>query len=201
MAQHRSTTQAALGLDELIACLDEAVAGADTERITAEVKDTLVRILTSGALELPPPLVEPRSDRYARRLLHKSDALGYSVLVMTWGPGQSTPLHDHAGMWCVEGVLSGHIDVTQYELLEQQGERYRFRRQGTVSANVGNAGALIPPFEYHTIANSSPTEKAVTVHVYAGEMTHCTIFAPVAGPPESHGGWHERQERELTYSD
>src|SRR6185503_2333748 len=188
-------TQTVQGLDDLIDCLDRAVRGADPERITHEVKDTLERMLTSGTLELPAALVEPRPDRYARRLLHKSESLGYSVLAMTWGPGQGTPLHDHAGMWCVEGVLSGDIDVTQYELLEQQGDRYRFRQQGTVAAGVGNAGALIPPFEYHTISNASPTTKAVTVHVYAGEMTHCTIFVP------AEDGWHERQERELSYCD
>jgi predicted metal-dependent enzyme (double-stranded beta helix superfamily) len=187
------TTQTVHGLEELIDRLDRAVQRADAESITSEVKDTLERLLTSGALELPPALVEPRPDRYARRLLHKSEALGYSVLVMTWGAGQGTPLHDHAGMWCVEGVLCGDIDVTQYELLEQQGERYRFRRQGTVSAGVGNAGALIPPFEYHTIANSSASEKAVTVHVYAGEMTSCTVFVP------QDDGWHDRQERQLSY--
>jgi predicted metal-dependent enzyme (double-stranded beta helix superfamily) len=195
------TTQTVHGLEELIDCLDQAVRRADTETVTREVKDTLERLLTSGTLELPAALVEPRPDRYARRLLHKSDSLGYSVLVMTWGPGQGTPLHDHAGMWCVEGVASGDIDVTQYELLEQQGDRYRFRRQNTVSAGVGNAGALIPPFEYHTIANTSPTAKAVTVHVYAGEMTSCTVFVPVSAETGSDDGWHERQERQLTYCD
>jgi len=193
------TTQTVHGLEELIARLDQAVQRAGAERVCAEVKDTLEELLTSGTLELPQAMVAPRPDRYARRLLHKSDALGYSVLVMTWGPGQGTPLHDHAGMWCVEGVLRGDIDVTQYELLEQQGERYRFRRQGTVSAGVGNAGALIPPFEYHTIANVSPTDKAVTVHVYAGEMTTCTVFAPVPADSQGDDGWHDRQERQLSY--
>jgi predicted metal-dependent enzyme (double-stranded beta helix superfamily) len=194
-------TQTVPGLDELIDCLDRAVTEPDCERLTRSVKETLERVITSGTLELPPAMVEPRPDRYARRLLHKSEAHGYSVLVMTWGPGQGTPLHDHAGMWCVEGVLWGHIDVTQYELLEQDGERYRFRRQGTVAAGVGNAGALIPPFEYHTIANASAIEKAVTVHVYAGEMTHCTIFVPASGSSGMEGGWHERQERQLSYCD
>jgi 3-mercaptopropionate dioxygenase len=189
------------GLDELIDCVDQAVRAAEPEHVTREVKSTLERLLTSGALELPPALVEPRPDRYARRLLHKSEELGYSVLVMTWGPGQGTPLHDHAGMWCVEGVLSGDIDVTQYELLDQQGDRYRFRQQGTVAAGVGNAGALIPPFEYHTITNASTTEKAVTVHVYAGEMTTCTIFVPVAADSGLGDGWHDRQERQLSYCD
>jgi len=189
------TTQTVHGLEELIDRLDRAVQAADAEQVTREVKDTLEEMLTSGTLELPAELVEPRPDRYARRLLHKSDALGYSVLVMTWGPGQGTPLHDHAGMWCVEGVLCGDIDVTQYELLEEQGGRYRFRRQNTVSAGVGNAGALIPPFEYHTIANSSATDKAVTVHVYAGEMTSSTCFLP------ANDGWFDRQQRQLSYCD
>ena len=188
-------TQTVQGLDDLIDCLDHAVRRADPAQVTREVKDTLERLLTSGSLELPPAFVEPRPERYARRLLHKSEELGSSVLVMTWGPGQGTPLHDHAGMWCVEGVLSGNIDVTQYELLEQQGDRYRFRQQGTVAAGVGHAGALIPPFEYHTICNASSSEKAVTVHVYAGEMTTCTVFVP------REDGWHDRQERQLSYCD
>jgi predicted metal-dependent enzyme (double-stranded beta helix superfamily) len=195
------STQTAHRLDELIECLDRAVRAGDVEQVTRGVKDTLERLLTSGALELPPEMTAPRPDRYARRLLHKSDALGYSVLVMTWGPGQGTPLHDHAGMWCVEGVASGNIEVTQYELLEQEGERYRFRRQNTISAGVGNAGALIPPFEYHTIANSSPTAKAVTVHVYAGEMTTCTAFVPLPADSTGDDGWHDRQERQLSYCD
>ncbi len=189
------TTQLAHGVDELIESLDRAVRAGDVDQVTRSVKDTLERLLTSGALELPAEMTAPRPERYARRLLHESDTLGYSVLVMTWGPGQGTPLHDHAGMWCVEGVHSGNIDVTQYELLDERDGRYRFRQQGTIEANVGNAGALIPPFEYHTIKNASPTTKAVTVHVYAGEMTSCTIFVP------GDDGWYRREERQLSYCD
>ena len=151
------------------------------------------RSVPSERLDLPESLVRPKTYGYARRLLHLSDRFGYSVLAMTWGPGQGTALHDHSGMWCVEGVLCGTIEVTQYELLEEQGSRYRFRRQGSVQAGVGDAGALIPPFEYHVICNTSTSDKAVTLHVYAGEMTQCTIFAP------ADDGWHDRQERQLCY--
>ena len=46
------------------------------------------------------------------------------------------------------------------------------------------------------MCSSAPaSEKAVTVHVYAGEMTSCTIFVP------AEEGWHDRQERQLTYCD
>jgi len=189
------TTQTATvtGLDELIERLDAAVQQPTPDAITHAVKETLEELVGTRALELPESLVRPKPEGYARRLLHLSDRFGYSVLAMTWGPGQGTALHDHSGMWCVEGVLCGTIEVTQYELLEEQGDRYRFRRQGSVHAGVGDAGALIPPFEYHVICNSSPTEKAVTLHVYAGEMKQCTIFVP------ADDGWHQRQERQLCY--
>ena len=186
-------TQAIHGLDELIECLDDAVQRSTVEEVTGCVKDTLTRIAAAGTLELPPAMTEPRADRYARRLVHRSPRHGYTVIAMTWGPGQGTPLHDHAGMWCVEGVLEGEIEVCQYDLVEQRGELYRFHEEGTIRAVIGNAGALIPPFEYHTIANRSAAGKAVTLHIYAGEMTHCTVFAPRGD------GWYERQERQLSY--
>ena len=52
--------------------------------------------------------------RYARRLLHRDPAGRYTAIVMTWGPGQGTAVHDHGGLWCVEGVVDGEIAVTQY---------------------------------------------------------------------------------------
>ena len=75
---------------------------------------------------------------------------------MTWGPGQGTPVHDHSGLWCVEGVWDGQLEITQYELLERDGERFRFRAAGGMHAGPGSAGSLIPPHEYHTIRNASP---------------------------------------------
>jgi predicted metal-dependent enzyme (double-stranded beta helix superfamily) len=188
-----TTTQTVTGLDELISCLDAAVQRSTPEEITGCIKDTLERLSASGALELPAAFTEPRPDRYARRLLHKSAEHGYTAIVMTWGPGQGTPLHDHAGMWCVESVIEGQIEVTQYDLESQDGERYRFRREGTITAGPGEAGALIPPFEYHTIANTAADRKAVTLHVYAGEMQTCTVFQPAAD------GAYERLERQLSY--
>jgi 3-mercaptopropionate dioxygenase len=189
------TTQAIHGLEELIDCLDAAVQRQTPEEVTECVKDGLVRLVAAGALELPPALTATRPDRYARRLLHRSAEHGYTAIVMTWAPGQATPLHDHAGMWCVESVLQGDIEVTQFDLLEERDSLYRFREEDSIVAHIGNAGALIPPFEYHTIANRSASAKAVTLHVYAGEMTHCTVFEPRGD------GWYVRHQRALSYSD
>ena len=48
-------------------------------------------------------------------------AAGYSVVVMVWDRNQGTPLHDHAGVWCVECVYRGRIRVTSFDLENDAG--------------------------------------------------------------------------------
>ena len=112
---------------------------------------------------------------------------------MTWGPGQGTPIHDHAGMWCVEGVWRGALEITPYELLESCADRYRFEQRGTVTVGRGAVGSLIPPHEYHTIRNPKVDVTSVTVHVYGNPMTRCSVFEPI------EKDWCERHERQLSF--
>jgi predicted metal-dependent enzyme (double-stranded beta helix superfamily) len=109
---------------------------------------------------------------------------------MTWGPQQGTSIHDHAGLWCVEGVFKGSIEVQQYELTAREGDRFRFEPRGSFHAGIGSTGCLIPPHEYHTIRNAS-SRPAVSVHVYGGDMTRCSVFEPEGE------GWYMRREKTL----
>ncbi len=183
------------GRDELISRLDEAVAAPSVEAITQGVKETLVELISRRAFELPGDFSQPAADGYARRLVHKSETLGYTVVAMVWGENQGTALHDHSGAWCVEGVLEGEISVTQYDLLETQGSRWRFRRCDTLSGLVGSAGTLIPPYDYHTIANARQDGgSSVTLHVYGTELQQCGVFLG------GDDGWYDHQTRPLGYS-
>jgi 3-mercaptopropionate dioxygenase len=181
------------GCETLVARLDAAVQAEDRDEIVRRVKAALQSMLRSGALTLPEPFRRPRPDTYARRLLHRDPASRYTVVVMTWGEGQRTGLHDHAGIWCVECVVEGQMEVTQYDLAQADNGAFRFERRSTVTADVGSAGCLIPPFEYHTLANKLPDRASVTLHVYGGEMDSCHVFEPRAD------GSYERRERALAY--
>jgi 3-mercaptopropionate dioxygenase len=173
--------------------LDEAVAPQDMADVAHRVKDALQETLRCEGLELPGSFTAPRSDTYARRLLHRDAEGRYTVIVMTWGPRQGTALHDHAGIWCVECVVDGEMEVTQYDLLSEEAGRFRFARQDTIRASRGSAGCLIPPFEYHTLANAHDDRPSVTLHVYGGEMDHCHAFEPVGDDV------YRRVRRELSY--
>lgn len=165
-------------LQELVLQLDRAVELGDPQRTTAAVKRTLSDLIRAHRIRLAERYFEPLPDTYARRLLHRDERRGYSAIVMTWGPGQGTSLHDHAGIWCVEGVVAGEMEVVQYEMTDDADGRYRFAPRGRVHALAGASGALIPPFEYHILKNALADRVSVTLHVYGGEMTHCHFFEP-----------------------
>ena len=176
-----TTTNGYQGFENMVSVFDQAVQLPTVEALTAQLKDSLSELIRGGSIRLPEDLSNPCNNHYARRLLYRSEEHGYVVVAMIWGPGQRTPLHDHDGTWCVEGVLAGNIEVTQYDLLEETGNEWRFERKDTHRTGVGAAGSLIPPFEYHTIANASDEDVSITVHVYGREMSSCTIFEPTAG--------------------
>ena len=169
------------GHDKLVSALDEAVASGDEHAITSALRNTLCALIRDPDVHLPDCVFEPIQDHYARREIYRSPRLGYSVVAMTWGPGQGTPIHDHSGLWCVEGVWDGQLEITQYELLERDGERFRFRAAGGMQAGPGSAGSLIPPHEYHTISNADPDAVAVSLHIYKAPMECCSKFQPQAG--------------------
>jgi predicted metal-dependent enzyme (double-stranded beta helix superfamily) len=181
------------GLAELVERLDAAVLERSPEAITARVKRDLEDLLGRAALDLPDRFRQPRPDCYARRLLYQDPQQRYTAVVMTWGPGQGTSVHDHGGLWCVEGVVEGEMAVTQYEV-QPEGDAFRVEAVGKpLSAGVGTAGRLIPPTDYHVLANAHPSLASITLHVYGGSLDGCRIFTP------REDGRYEQSVRALSY--
>ena len=164
------------GTAELIRLVDAAVAEKSVAETVEAIKADLCKLIRSSQIDLPPEFTAPVDGHYARRLLHKDEEKGYSIVVMTWGPGQKTPIHDHSGMWCVEGVWGGSIDVQQFELVSRENDRFRFEPRNSYEAGVGSAGCLIPPYEYHSISNACNETPAISLHIYGGEMKMCSVF-------------------------
>ncbi len=183
------------GHDELIARLDRSVEAGSPEAITSRVKADLEGLLGDGAVQLPDSYRQPRADTYARRLLHRDPAGRYTVIVMTWGPGQGTPVHDHGGLWCVEGVVEGRIAVTSYDVTPAGNDTFSVGKGETITAGTGTAGRLIPPTDYHVLSNALDDRSSMTLHVYGGDLAQCRVFVPDAS------GRHVASVRNLTFHD
>ncbi len=167
-------------LHELIGLLDTAVEKQEVHGCCTAVKNALKQIVNSQEEFIPEEYLRPAADKYARRLLHLDPNGRYSALVMVWDKGQGTSLHDHAGMWCVECVYRGRILVTSYSCKGINDGLHQFVKETEIFAGPGEAGALIPPFDHHTIENPD-ARPAITLHVYGGEMNWCDAFVPEEG--------------------
>jgi hypothetical protein len=92
-------------------------------------------------------------------------------------------------------VWDGELEIVQYELLENEGGRFRFRAAGGIHAGPGSAGSLIPPHEYHTIRNASEDAIAISLHIYKAEMACCAKFVPER--PGAADEWFVREDAVL----
>jgi len=180
----------------LIEQLREAAGLKDVEAIAGRIKRTLESYIPDEGLRLPEHFRQVKPDGYGRRLLYRDPELGFTAVVMTWGPGQRTALHDHSGIWCVEGVLEGGMEVSRFEMTEEvEPGVFRFVAREHLEVSAGEAGALIPPLEHHVLANNRPDHVSLTLHVYGGEMDHCTVFEPFG----AEEGLYQARQKALTY--
>lgn len=180
------------GSAKLIEAIDAAMEHVDDAAVTGAVRNSLSLLMRDGTMTLPPCVFDIDPDHYARRELYRSVGHGVCVVAMTWAPGQGTPIHDHHGLWCVEGIAVGALEITSYELIEARDALYRLESRGCMNAGPGSAGSLIPPHEYHSIRNPSDTALAISLHVYQRPLETCAVFLP------TEGDWYQRSERTLT---
>jgi predicted metal-dependent enzyme (double-stranded beta helix superfamily) len=172
------------GRQALIDAVDAAVAHDGHEAIGHALAQSLERLIRSGTLQLPPAVLQPTGDHYARRLLYRSPSHGYVVIAMTWGSGQGTPIHDHDGMWGVEGVCHGHIEVIPQRVTACHGDHWRFEAQTPILAGVGATACVFPHADHHVIRNADTDGVAVSLHIYEHDMTCCGVY--LEQPDGSH---------------
>lgn len=107
------------------------------------------------------------ADRYRQYLLHLDPRNRFSVVSFVWGPGQTTPIHDHT-VWGLIGMLRG-AEVEQH---------YRRQEDGTLLADgqphrlePGAVDAVSPRIgDLHRVSNAFADRISISIHVYAGNI-------------------------------
>ena len=67
---------------------------------------------------LPEEYTLPHPHHYQQYLLHVDSGQRFSIVSFVWGPGQSTPIHDHR-VWGAIGMLRGAEENQRYRLDER----------------------------------------------------------------------------------
>jgi len=116
---------------------------------------------------LPASHAAPDTQRYRQYPLHIDAAGRFSVVSFVWGPGQSTPIHDHT-VWGLIGMLRG----AEYS----QGYRFAGPRQ-LVAAGLpvrlepGQVEAVSPAIgDIHRVHNAFDDRVSISIHVYGADI-------------------------------
>src|SRR5829696_8542074 len=106
------------------------------------------------------------ADGYRSHLLHAERDGSFSVVALTWRPGQETPVHDHV-TWCVFGVIQG---VEYEELFTLDEERGVLVEAGTAVNRLGEVSGFAPPGDLHRVRNIGD-RTAISIHVYGTDVS------------------------------
>lgn len=137
------------------------------EERVVEQGSALLRELLAHDDWLPPQAARPDPQYYRQYLLYRDPAARFSVVSFVWGPGQSTPIHDHT-VWGLVGLLRG-AEVSQ---------DYRRRDDGTLQADgppqrleQGTVVAVSPTLgDIHQVFNAYDDRVSIGIHVYGADI-------------------------------
>lgn len=159
-----------LRLDRLRQFIDELASLLDRETDEAALLDDGQRLLQQLVAHddwLPPELAQPSPERYQQYLLHCDSRQRFSIVSFVWGPGQTTPVHDHR-VWGLIGMLRGAeyaqgFARSEHGALLQSGSPVRLER-GQVEAVSPRIGDI------HQVSNAFDDQVSISIHVYGANI-------------------------------
>jgi len=147
--------------------LDELLRRTDNEAMILERGHVLLSQLLSQDDWLPEEFAQPHPERYQQYLLYADPKDRFSVVSFVWGPGQSTPIHDHT-VWGLLGMLRG-AELTQPFAQDAQGRWLPSGAQQRIEA--GHVDTVSPRIgDVHRVWNALSDQPSISIHVYGGNI-------------------------------
>ena len=140
--------------------------GEDEPAMLREGKKLLSRLIARDDW-LPQEFAQDHPDSYRQYLLHCDPLERFSVVSFVWGPGHSTPVHDHT-VWGLVGVLRGAEKCEEYA---HAGADRPMRKTGEHIVAPGGIDAVSPTAgDIHTVSNALADRPSVSIHVYGANI-------------------------------
>jgi predicted metal-dependent enzyme (double-stranded beta helix superfamily) len=136
-----------------------------------------------------PDILDPSAPQtYLRIPLVPAHATNYSVLLIAWPAGHETPVHDHDGLWGIELVLDGALQVESFSLAMR--DKPHLVSRGSTVLGLGDSATFSDADFAHRCRNLSARQAALSLHVYGGELEGFRAYAK-----DSRGDWNATTHR------
>lgn len=154
----------------------------DEEAMLSGGKEILARLIKHDDW-LPDFVSAPDENSYRQYLLHCDPLERFSIVSFVWGPGQSTPIHNHT-VWGLIGVLRG----------EEHSRRFDVQADGSLVAAdwekmfPGDIDVVSPSHgDIHQVSNGLSDRPSISIHVYGANIGSVSrnVFDLQSGAPKS----------------
>jgi predicted metal-dependent enzyme (double-stranded beta helix superfamily) len=144
----------------------------------------------ADVIEALGPLRERRRG-FERWMVAERARPGVSILVLAWPPGYATPVHDHGGLWGLEAMIAGALEVESFD--KDEGD-HALRSTGRTWLGPGDATWFEATEQHaHRCRNLSRHDTALTLHVYGGDLAQYLAYEQ----PGPSGHWIARPRQSI----
>lgn len=128
--------------------------------------------------------------RYTRNLVDEGNGR-FNLMVLCWGEGHGSAIHDHANAHCVMKILQGELCETRYAWPEddktdespEDAEGLKELQRCTLGLN--EICYINDSLGLHRVENPSAVNPAVSLHLYSPPFESCSVFNKQTGQRSS----------------
>uniref|UniRef100_A0A4W4EU26 Cysteine dioxygenase n=1 Tax=Electrophorus electricus TaxID=8005 RepID=A0A4W4EU26_ELEEL len=106
--------------------------------------------------------------RYTRNLVDEGNGK-FNLMILCWGEGHGSSIHDHTDSHCFLKLLQGQLKETLFEWPDRKAHGDMVQKSQRILKETNSIGL-------HRVENVSHTECAVSLHLYSPPFSHCQTF-------------------------
>uniref|UniRef100_A0AAY4DQD3 Cysteine dioxygenase n=1 Tax=Denticeps clupeoides TaxID=299321 RepID=A0AAY4DQD3_9TELE len=169
MDQHTEVTKPQT-LDELIQILHKIFEG---DEINVEEVQNIMESYESNPQEWV-KYAKFDQYRYTRNLVDEGNGK-FNLMILCWGEGHGSSIHDHTDSHCFMKLLQGQLKETLFEWPGGRAQGTMVQKSQRV-LQENQCAYINDSIGLHRVENVSHTECAVSLHLYSPPFQQCQAF-------------------------
>ncbi|CAL2034041.1 unnamed protein product [Caenorhabditis brenneri] len=113
------------------------------------------------------------ANKYTRNLVDIGNGK-YNLMILCWGPGMASSVHDHTDAHCFVKILDGELTETKYEWPRKRHTPLEVSDHKTYGMN--GVSYMNDELGLHRMENLSHSNGAVSLHLYIPPYSTCNAF-------------------------
>uniref|UniRef100_A0A8C7J1Z9 Cysteine dioxygenase n=2 Tax=Oncorhynchus TaxID=8016 RepID=A0A8C7J1Z9_ONCKI len=111
--------------------------------------------------------------RYTRNLVDEGNGK-FNLMILCWGEGHGSSIHDHTDSHCFMKLLQGQLKETLFEWPDKKTCNMVQKSQRILQTN--QCAYINDSFGLHRVENASHTECSASLHLYSPPFKTCQTF-------------------------